>query len=130
MKLRKLIRWQLILAGLGAALFLTPSAQSQEITNTAFDDGPNVVAFAQPDVVAQPSAEATPAQAVAPSVNEVASIQASLAPQHDALIDSPWTLVGLTALLLACLALSAIGESKRTTRRPYAARRYPSYRGA
>ena len=129
MKLRNLIRWQLILAGLGAALFMTPSAQSQEITNTTFDDGPYVTTFAQSGD-AQPSAQVAPVQATAPSVNEVAAIQASLAPPRAALIDSPRATVALTLLLLACVALSVLGYAKRSSHLSNATRRYPSYRGA
>jgi len=130
MKLRKMVRWQLILAGLAAALYFAPAAAySQEITNTAFDDGPNVVTFAQADVV-QPSTPSTPSQTGVPSLNEVTAIQASLSTPHAALIDSPWVAAGLTAILLAVIALSAIGGANRTRRTAYSSRRSPSYRGA
>jgi|SRR6516225_10406661 hypothetical protein len=129
MKVLNMVRWQLVLAGLAALMFITPSAHSQEITNTVFDDGPNVTTFSQPSA-AERSAEPVPVAAAVPSMNEVASIQASLATNHRALIDSPWVTAGLTLLLFTCIALSAIGESKRLKRNGYASRRYPSYRGA
>lgn len=129
MKLRKMVRCQLILAGLSAALYFAPAAYSQEITNTAFDDGPNVATFAQADVV-QPSTPSTPSQADVPSLNEVTAIQASLSTPHVALVDSPWVAAGLTAILFAAIALSAIGGAKHTRRNAFSSRRYPSYRGA
>jgi hypothetical protein len=129
MEFRKMFRGQLILAGLAAALFFTPAAHSQEITNTEFNDGPYVTTFAQPDG-AQPSAQAVPVPVAVPSVNEVAAIQASLSTPQVALIDSPWVAAGLTVILLAAIALTAVGESKRIRRNTYSGRRTPSYRGA
>jgi hypothetical protein len=129
MKLRKMIRWQLVLAGLAAAMSFSPSAHSQEITNTAFDDGPYVTGFAQP-TAAQPSAQVIPAQTAVPSVNEVAAIQASLSTPRAVVMDSPLVAAGLTLLLFICIALYAIREPKRTNRGSLSGRRYASPRGA
>lgn len=69
MKVQNIMQTQLIIAGLASALLFTGLAKGQEISNTAFDDGPNAAPFAQP-VPAQgagnsfstlPSAHATPA---------------------------------------------------------------------
>jgi hypothetical protein len=128
MKSRKLIRWQLILAGLGTALLFTASAQAQEITNTAFDDGPNVTSFAQPSAD-QSAVASTQTQPGTPSIREFAAIESSLSAQHVALIDSPVVAAGLTLLLFVCIAISAIGESKRVKRNGYV-RRYASNRSA
>jgi len=127
MKIRNIVRWQLILAGLAAALYFAPAAQSQEITNTAFADGPNVIAFAQPDAT-QPSGPST-AQTLAPAANEALPVQASLFTPPVASLDSPWAAAGLTFVLFAVIALAA-GTSKRARRGAYSVRRYPSYRGA
>jgi len=129
MKLRRMVRWQLILAGLAAALYFAPAAYSQEITNTAFDDGPYVTTFAQSDV-AQPSTPSTLAQADVPSLNEVTSVRASLSTPNVTLVDSPWVAAGITAILFTAIALFAIGEAKRTRRNTYSGRSYPSYRRA
>ena len=130
MKFRKMVRWQLILAGLAAALYFAPVAYSQEITNTAFDDGPYVTTFAQPDVAAQSSAPSVPAQAGVPSLNEVTAVQASLSTPTVTLVDSPWVTAGVTAMLFALIAVAAIGEAKRIRRSTYSGRGYPSYRRA
>jgi len=131
MKLRKMIRWQLVLAGLAAAMLLTPSAHSQEITNSTFDDGPNVAAFDQTSA-AQPSAQQAPVASNAPALNEAAATEAALptTTNQETWVDSPWLSAGLTLLLFACIAVSVIGGSKRAKQNSYAARHYPSYRGA
>jgi hypothetical protein len=123
MKFRKMVRWQLLLAGLSAVLFFTTPAHSQEITNTAFDDGLNVTPYPQP-VVAQPSTQAAPVQTALPS------IQASVSTQNPALLDSPWVTAGITLILFICVALSAVGESKRANRNSLSGRGYASHRRA
>lgn len=128
MNLRKMIRWQVVLVALAAAMSFSPSAHSQEITNSTFDDGPNVAAFAQSSA-AQPSAQQVSVPATSASVREVASTEASLATSQE-WVDSPWLSAGLTLLLFTCIALSAIGGSKRAKQNSYAARHYPFYRGA
>lgn len=124
-----MVRWQLVLAGLSAALLFTTPAHSQEITNTAFDDGPNVTAYPQP-VVAQPSTEAALVQTALPSIQEVAAIQASVSTKNAALLDSPWVTAGVTLILFICVALSAVSESKRAQRNSFRGRGYASNRGA
>ena len=44
----KIMRVQMMVAGLGMALFCAGATKAQEIVNTQFDDGPNVATFAQP----------------------------------------------------------------------------------
>jgi hypothetical protein len=49
MKIQNIIRTSTIAVGIAAAaLFLAGSVHAQEIVNTEFSDGPNVVAFSQP----------------------------------------------------------------------------------
>jgi len=127
MKIRKMVRYQMVLAGLAAAMFFAPSAHSQEITNSTFDDGPNVTTMSQPSA-AQPSVQQVAVQPDA-AAKEIASIQGSLEPSNTASMDSPWVAGGLTVILLTGVAVAAIGESKRK-RNSYAARREPSYRNA
>ena len=127
MKIRKMVRWQLILAGLAAALYFAPAAYSQEITNTDFADGPNVIAFTQP-AATQPSAQAA-TQTVSPAANEPMPAQASLSTPTVISLNSPWAAAGMTLVLFAAIALAA-GMSNRGRRGAYSGRRYPSYRGA
>jgi len=127
MKIRNMVRWQLILAGLAAALYFAPAAHSQEITNTDFADGPNVVAFTQP-AATLPSAQAA-TQTMSPAANEPVLAQASLSMPAGISLDSPWATAGLTFVLFAVIALAA-GNAKRVRRGTYSVRRYPSYRGA
>jgi len=114
MKVCKMVRGQLLLAGLALALLLTPAAHSQEITNATFDDGPNVTTFPQYDV-ALPVAQAVPA-----SQNDLQPVQSSLASPRAALIESPWVAASFTVILFLTIALSVVGGPKRT-------RRYTSY---
>src|SRR6266404_7630189 len=48
MKLHKAFRMQAVGIGIVTALFLASSAPAQEIENTRWNDGPNVVPFEQP----------------------------------------------------------------------------------
>lgn len=48
MNLQKMIRAQLLIAGVGLALTLSGGVSAQEITNTQFADGPYTEAFTQP----------------------------------------------------------------------------------
>ena len=130
MKVSQIVRGQIILAGLAAALFFTPAAHSQEITNAVFDDGPNVTTFSQSSVAQSSAPAAVPAQAAVSPVKEAAMAQSSLSTsaRPNALIESPWVAAGLTALLLATIALYAI-ESKHSNANSYSRRPYSSYRG-
>lgn len=48
MTFAKAMRVQMMVAGLGMALFCAGATKAQEIVNTSFDDGANVAALAQP----------------------------------------------------------------------------------
>jgi hypothetical protein len=124
MEFRKMVRWQVVLAGLGAALLFTPVVKSQEITNTAFDDGPNVARFSEP-APAPISAAAVPQHSAVPSGTESGAVETSFSMERASLLDSPVVTAGLTLLLLACIALSAVSESRRS-RRNYSDRTYSS----
>lgn len=120
MKFQNMIRTQLVVVGIGAALMFAGTAKSQEIENSTFSDGPNVVAFAQPtaqDAVAPNTALAgsqavRPTAAINPSTNVISAQQASLEQQ-------PPTDTWLLGTLLACIgaiALYALTVAKRVTR--------------
>jgi hypothetical protein len=123
MKLRTMTRWQLALAGLAAAMFFAPPAYSQEISNTAFDDGPYVAGF-DSSTTAQSAAQTDPGQAPVPPVNQVAAIETTLAAQPAASLDSPLLTAGLTVLLLMLIAIAAIREPKRANRGDLSGSRY------
>ena len=53
MKLQNMIRSGLVIAGLGAVMAFPGSVWAQEITNTTFSDGPDVVALEQSNASAQ-----------------------------------------------------------------------------
>jgi hypothetical protein len=48
MKIQKIFCMHTVMIGVAAALFLASSAPAQEIENTRWDEGPNVVAVQQP----------------------------------------------------------------------------------
>jgi hypothetical protein len=129
MKTRKMVRWQLVLAGLAAALYFAPVARSQEITNTAFPDGPNVTTFDSGEA-AQPSAQVVPVQPPASLAVEASAIQASLTQKPSTLLNSPWVTAGLTILLLAGVTLSAITEYRRVRGTSRTTPRQAAYRSA
>jgi hypothetical protein len=118
MKLQNIFRMQAIVIGLGAALFLTTSAQAQEITNDSFDDGPNVVALAQPSATPAASDLNSP---VANSTAMTASAMISTPVVEQESAASLWTPVQgwLFAAFLLCVALIslyALVEAKRANR--------------
>ena len=78
MKFQNVMQTQLAIAGLATALLFPGVTKGQEISNTAFDDGPNTVPFAQP----------VPAQGAGNSLSELPS---ALATPAKAAIDGPVT---------------------------------------
>jgi hypothetical protein len=118
MKLQNIFRMQAIVIGLGAALFLTTSVQAQEITNASFDEGPNVVALAQPSSIPTPSASNSPA-ANSDAVTSAAMISTPIAVQESAA--SLWTpaegwLFVAFLFCTAMISLYALVEAKRANR--------------
>jgi hypothetical protein len=124
MTFQKMLRTQLIVAGFAAALMLASAAKAQEITNTEFNDGPYVAAFAQP-VVAQVTPASTPVM-TEPQAIEAAVITAPVFADEETLVAASsverWIVAGM--LLIAfmvigfyCLAeLNALAALKRANR--------------
>lgn len=120
MKFQNKVRTQLAIAGLGAVLLFAGAARAQEIENTQFSDGPNVMAFAQP--VATQDAVTTNASPVLPNsqaVRAMAAISAST-PVEQASVDSEsasdtWV-VGTLLAATSAIALYALALAKRVTR--------------
>lgn len=125
MTFQKMLRTQLIVTGLGAALMLASSAKAQEITNTEFNDGPYVVAFLQP-VSAQATPASTPVMNQSQAITAMAAISAPVVPDEETLVATSalerWAVAGVLFIALGvivfyCLAeLSALAELKRANR--------------
>jgi uncharacterized membrane protein affecting hemolysin expression len=125
MTFQKMLRAQLIVAGFGAALMLATAAKAQEITNTEFNDGPYVAAFAQP-VVTQSTAASSPVMTEPQAMQAIAAITAPVFADEETLVAASsverWIVAGM--LLVAffvigfcCLAeLNALTELKRANR--------------
>src|SRR5215469_9857191 len=90
MKFQKIMQTQLVIAGLATVLLFPGVTKGQEISNTAFDDGPNAVPFAQPV-----SAQAAP----------VAARQTALEQERSAVL-----------IWIGAIGLYARGLAKRLTR--------------
>ena len=119
MKFDNIIRKSLIVAGFSAALVLLPaSVKAQEITNTEFNDGPNVTTLAQPS--AEQTTTATTTMPSSQALQATESITASVQPEQVSLIQVPapsdkWV---STSLLvgIGAIALYALVEAKRANR--------------
>ena len=127
MRFQKMLRTQMIITGLGAALLLAGSARAQEITNIEFSDGPYVTAFAQPTpaVSAQVTPAATPVMNEYQAMSAVATISMPAVPEDGTLASSEverWAVAGilfvaLVVILFYCAAeLNALAELKRANR--------------
>ena len=118
MRFQNVIRMQLVIAGLGTALLFPALTKAQEISNTAFDDGPNAAPFARPvaaqgagnSVSALPSAQTTPA---------MTAIHAPVTGQQTTDEQEPsasliW--IGAALVWIGAIGLYARGPAKRLTR--------------
>lgn len=122
MQFQNIIRTQLVIAGLGATLLFAGATKAQEIVNTDFSDGPNVVAFTQ-SAGAQGTVAANAALPAPQAARAMAAISASAnasAPAQQASVDAQPTVdAWLLGTLLACvgaIALYALAIAKRVTR--------------
>ena len=125
MKFQKMLRTQMIVTGLGAALLFAGSAKAQEITNTEFNDGPYVTAFAQqptPSVSAQATPASTPVMNEFEARSAVATISMPVVSDDGTLASSEaerWAVAGIlfvavVVILFYCAAeLNALAELKR-----------------
>ena len=124
MRFQKMLRTQMIITGLGAALLFAGSAKAQEITNTEFNDGPYVTAFAQPtqSVSAQVTPASTPVMNEFDAMGAVATISMPVVSDDGTLASSAverWAVAGIlfvavVVILFYCAAeLNALAELKR-----------------
>lgn len=120
MKFESIIRKSVIIAGFSVALVLLPvSVKAQEITNTEFNDGPNVTALAQPSATQQEQ-DATNAMPASQALRATESINASAQPEQASFIQVPapsdaWITASLLVGVLL-IALYALAEAKRAHR--------------
>jgi hypothetical protein len=122
MKVQNMIRMQVIAAGFAAALFLASAAPAQEISNTEWRDGQDVVTPAQmataqaanqANGAAQVQATNNDATANAPAANQKATIAQQLP------IEDSWMTTFLV-ISFALLTLYALAGTRRANRNRYA----------
>ena len=124
MRFQKILRTQMIITGLGAALLFAGTVKAQEITNTEFNDGPYVTAFAEPtqSVSAQVTPASTPVMNEFEAKSAVATISMPVVSDDGTLASSEverWAVAGIlfaavVVILFYCAAeLSALAELKR-----------------
>jgi hypothetical protein len=107
MKFHNNIPKGLIFAGIAAALAVLPATvKAQEITNTEFNDGPNVVAMAQPTAAKSDTASATNSLPATQAILATEAIAASAEPVQASVAPIPSTWV--TFLLTLCVGLIAL----------------------
>ena len=114
MKFQSMIRKGLVFVGFSAALVLLPgSVSAQEITNTDFNDGPNVVAFTQP--AASPNSTTTVAVTPVLASADVAPAQPPMQPanQQESSDNLLWT--GAIFVWIGAVGIYLYGPAKRLT---------------
>jgi len=119
MKFQTILRTQLAIAGLGAALLFAGTARGQEIVNTRFPDGQNAVPFTQVGPEQQTVNSDANTGAALPG-SEAYRAMSTLAPtQESTVAEEPkaesW-LMGALLASIAAIALYALAVAKRLTR--------------
>ena len=124
MKFNTTIRKGLVIAGFATFALLPATIKAQEITNTEFNDGPNVAALAQPAAVPQADATMTYTLPAPQAMMATTTIAASAAdPQRAELVELPsvstdeWIVAGL-ATCAGFVVLLAAAEIRRAHRNP------------
>jgi hypothetical protein len=121
MTFAKVMRVQMMVAGLGMALFCAGATEAQEIVNTSFDDGPNVVALAQP--AAGPASAATaaggPSTTEAPAQVQVRAAAESVG-EEGTTEKMLW--LGSSLIWLGAIGMYFTGPAKRFAREMRAVR--------
>jgi len=118
MKYQNAFKTFAVVMGFAAISILAGSARAQEIENTRWDDGPNVVPYEQPapsgveDTYGTAAAAVPARESSAPVVKKIAAQQASVA-EWD--IAENWVFSSLL-VFTAVIALYALAEAKRATR--------------
>ena len=118
MRFQNIIRTQLVIAGLGAVLLFAGVTKGQEISNTAFDDGPNAAPFAQP-VPAQAAGDSFSTLPSAPASRPKAEVDRPVAAQQTSDEQERSTIliwIGAALVWIGAIGLYARGPAKHLTR--------------
>ena len=110
--MRKGMRVQMMVAGLGMALFCAGAAKAQEIVNTSFDDGPNVAAFAQPVAPAANASNVTPSQPMTANAQRAAAVE----PVSETEPSEKMLWIGASLVWLGAVGMYFAGPAKRFAR--------------
>ena len=114
MEFGKTMRVQVVVAGLGLALFCAGTTKAQEIVNTRFDDGPNVEALAQPAARAANAATAAGGPSVTPEVP--APVQGAAASESEEATTEKMLWLGSSLVWLGAIGMYFSGPAKRFAR--------------
>lgn len=104
----KAMRVQVMVAGLGVALYCAGATKAQEIVNTSFDDGPNVTALAQP---AAPATTATVTASQPMTANTELPAAAEPASGTESSDKMLW--IGVALVWLGAIGMYFCGPAKR-----------------
>ena len=113
----KAMRVQVMVAGLGMALFCAGATKAQEIVNTSFDDGPNVTALAQP---AAPATAATVTSSQPMTANT--ELPAAAEPVSETEPSEKMLWIGVSLVWLGAIGMYFSGPAKRFAREMRAVR--------
>lgn len=105
----KAMRVQMMVAGLGMALFCAGATKAQEIVNTSFDDGPNVAALAQPAAPAANAASVTDGQTITPNTE----LPAAAANVGETASSEKLLWIGCSLVWLGAIGMFFSGPAKR-----------------
>jgi hypothetical protein len=111
MTFRKAVRVQMMVAGLGMALFCAGAARAQEIVNSNFADGPNVAPLVQP---AAPVANATVTVSQSAAMN--AQVPAAAEPVSEKEPSNSLVWIGTSLIWLGAIGMYFCGPAKRFAR--------------
>jgi hypothetical protein len=110
MKFQDRIKLQALVIACAGALFFASSTFGQEIVNTRFDDGPNVVPLSQSIAVDDSTTASAASNEIIPAVtlNQPAATQ-------DAAIPVEWVIPSIPLFLSLCfIAVYAFAKTKRS----------------
>ena len=117
MEFGKMIRTQMVVAGLGMALLCAGATKAQEIVNTRFEDGPNVAAMAQPTPMQAKAEAVSGAQATAQADQaELATLRATdtASTEQGSTQQALW--IGTFLIWVGAIGIYFCGPAKRFAR--------------
>jgi hypothetical protein len=116
--MRKMMKMQVVVAGLGMALMCAGAAKSQEIVNTKFDDGPNVATMAQPQTTAMQAkvVAVSDAQTKVENATELAALRAADTTSNDEKSTERTLWIGSLLIWIGAIGVYFSGPAKRFVR--------------